>query len=406
LPPLLLLIVATHFINQAQGNGGWTIEVGEKAPKVTGLTWIRGSPVELFPTKEGNGCVLIFATSWFKTDSVLEKHLGQLEKEFPQFIFITISNEPEEALRKFLSLNEGWGSSRVATDSLDRISSEFGLGGILLAAVILDSFGTTLWYGYPDKESLATLLGRVTKKTFDLKTSAADSLLYRFAFEASDLQTPEPELKKLQDRILEIEFQLPTFRAESFRVIYETLRGRRSSFLCETYRRLYLKNGADEELEKIEKEIRNLSTKDSNPDSFFTAIRSEGLIKRYLLEASKEPLSMVNLSRMADDLKRELASDPYTLSSAATAILTTSGLKIRDLNLAAELARRACEESKLREQNDLSDAKFHMARTYAEILFLQGNKSEAIFWQTKATAIAPTEGQKKAAEEKLLEYRK
>ena len=205
---------------------------------------------------------------------------------------------------------------------------------------------------------------------------------------------------------MEIEFQLPTFRAESFRVIYETLRGRRSSFLCETYRRLYLKNGADEELEKIEKEIRNLSTKDSNPDSFFTAIRSMGLIKQYLLEASKEPLSMVNLSRMADDLKRELASDPYTLSSAATAILTTSGLKIRDLNLAAELARRACEESKLREQNDLSDAKFHMARTYAEILFLQGNKSEAIFWQTKATAIAPTERQKKAAEEKLLEYRK
>ncbi len=150
-------------------------ELGGPAPKITGLTWIKGGPVQI---KKGNVYVVEFWATWCPPCKYTIPHLTELQKKYKDkaVTIIGISNEPVRTVQPFVKAKAETMNYIVAVDT-DGIASKnymraFGETGIPTAFVI-DKNGRLVWKGHPLAD-LDEVLEKVVEDKFDLQQYQKD----------------------------------------------------------------------------------------------------------------------------------------------------------------------------------------------------------------------------------------
>ncbi len=165
---LALVILASLFLAQSKSAERAKPSLGGPAPKITGLTWIKGGPVEI---KKGTVYVIEFWATWCPPCRYTIPHLTELQKKYKDksVTVIGISNEPVSTVQPFVKAKAENMDYNVAVDT-DGVASKnymraFGETGIPTAFVI-DKNSRLVWKGHP-LGGLDDVLEKVVEEKFD-----------------------------------------------------------------------------------------------------------------------------------------------------------------------------------------------------------------------------------------------
>lgn len=189
LTALALLIVALAQLS--------ALEVGQKAPSLAKITWMKGAAVET-----GSAITVVeFWATWCGPCKTSIPHLTELQKKFKDKVRIVgISNEDAATVTPFIAemgakMDYHVGIADVATYG----AYMEGVEGIPYAFVV-DAGGTVMWSGHP--ASMDAVLGQVVAGTFDAKKAAAIAKLEGDLQRI--LQTRTPDIAQAMKKIDEI----------------------------------------------------------------------------------------------------------------------------------------------------------------------------------------------------------
>lgn len=158
-----ILAVFTAMLSQAPA-----LEVGEKAPSLTKVTWMKGAAVET-----GSAITVVeFWATWCGPCKTSIPHLTELQKKYKDKVRIVgISNEDAETVKPFIAEMGAKMDYHVGiADVMTYGSYMEGVDGIPFAFVV-DAGGMVVWRGHP--ASMDGVLGQVVAGTFDAKKAAA-----------------------------------------------------------------------------------------------------------------------------------------------------------------------------------------------------------------------------------------
>lgn len=173
------------------------LDVGEKAPSLAKVTWMKGEPAE--PGKVVT--VVEFWATWCGPCKTSIPHLTELQKKYGDKVtIIGISNEDAATVKPFVTNMGAKMDYRVGIADVATYGSYMeGIDGIPHAFVV-DTSGTVVWSGHPG--SMEATLGQVIAGTFDAKKAAtigkAEGELQRL------LQGRQPDITKALAKIGEI----------------------------------------------------------------------------------------------------------------------------------------------------------------------------------------------------------
>lgn len=133
------------------------------AAPLTGVQWIKGSPVETF--QSGHVYVVEFWATWCPPCRASIPHLTELQEKYQDknLTIIGISNEDPDVAKPFVEKMGEKMDYVVASDPQRKVHENymkaFGIGGIPHAFVI-DQKGQIVWHGHPaqDMESVLELV--------------------------------------------------------------------------------------------------------------------------------------------------------------------------------------------------------------------------------------------------------
>ncbi len=144
--------------------------LGGPAPKITGLTWIKGGPVQI---KKGSVYVIEFWATWCPPCKYTIPHLTELQKKYKDkaVTIIGISNELVSTVQPFVKAKAETMDYIIAVDT-DGIATKnymraFGETGIP-TAFIIDKKGRLVWKGHPMAD-LDDVLEKVVEDKFDFE---------------------------------------------------------------------------------------------------------------------------------------------------------------------------------------------------------------------------------------------
>jgi len=171
---LALFILASLCLAQDRFPRQAKPSLGGPAPKITGLTWIKGGPVKI---KKGTVYVVEFWTTWCPPCKYTIPHLTELQKKYKDKVtIIGISNEPVSTVQPFVKAKAETMDYNVAVDT-EGIASKnymmaFGETGIPTAFVI-DKKGRLVWIGHP-LGGLDDVLEKIVEDKFDFEQYQKD----------------------------------------------------------------------------------------------------------------------------------------------------------------------------------------------------------------------------------------
>jgi thiol-disulfide isomerase/thioredoxin len=374
-------------------------DLGDPAADLKIKKWIKGEPVEI-AAGDKNIYVVEFWATWCGPCRTSIPHLTELQKKFKDknVIFIGVSDEKEGVVRDFVQQMGSKMDYRVVIDDSRKTSAgymeKYEIGGIPHAFVVQNK--KVLWQGHP-MDRLEETLEKVTSGKYDLaaekKKLKASALLGEFAEAVSEGKNDradelEKELLAMSQDLKDIvpggEFKPAEFRKQI-----------RTRALMQQYFQALMAEEKDE-AEKTRQELKTLS-----PDADLAPLEARAEMAR-LHQQYFEALSTSGTKAKADaeklgpSLAGKLKGEPQMANEVAWNILTSDEVKYRDTALALQIARQACEDSKWEDGTILD--------TYARALFDTGKKKEAIEYQEKAIANAPSEI-KKDLQETLERYK-
>ncbi|NLZ04698.1 MAG: TlpA family protein disulfide reductase [Phycisphaerae bacterium] len=141
-------------------------KLGDAAYPLTGLTWIKGSPVTIAP---GKVYVVEFWATWCPPCRKSIPHLTELAKKYAdRVVFVGVSNEDVATVKPFVADQGDQMAYNVAVDIagkvVDGYMTAFGQGGIPTAFVV-DAAGKVVWLGHP-MDNLGDVLDKVLAGTY------------------------------------------------------------------------------------------------------------------------------------------------------------------------------------------------------------------------------------------------
>lgn len=159
----LLTAMLTAMLSQAMA-----LELGEKAPSLAKVTWMKGTAVET-----GTAVTVVeFWATWCGPCKTSIPHLTELQKKYADKVHIVgISNEDAATVKPFITemgakMDYHVGIADVATYG----SYMEGVDGIP-HAFLVDAGGIVVWHGHPS--GMDGVLAQVLAGTFDAKKAAA-----------------------------------------------------------------------------------------------------------------------------------------------------------------------------------------------------------------------------------------
>ncbi len=160
---LAILAVLTAMLSQVMA-----LEVGQKAPSLAKITWMKGAAVET-----GTAVTVVeFWATWCGPCKTSIPHLTELQKKYADKVHIVgVSNEDAATVKPFIAemgakMDYHVGIADVATYG----SYMEGVDGIP-HAFIVDAGGLVVWHGHP--ASMDGVLGQVVAGNFDAKKAGA-----------------------------------------------------------------------------------------------------------------------------------------------------------------------------------------------------------------------------------------
>jgi alkyl hydroperoxide reductase subunit AhpC len=162
---LVLLAVVAPMVSCAD-------QLGDPAPALAGMTWIKGKPVTIQPGT--NIYVLVFCTLSQANDFAIT-NLSSLQTKFQDkgVAVVVISAEPVEPLKAFVQAKGAAIDFTVAADDYARrttISYQQAFKQMMLPrAYIVGKDGNVLWLGHPLREGMGLVVDEITSGRYDLE---------------------------------------------------------------------------------------------------------------------------------------------------------------------------------------------------------------------------------------------
>jgi peroxiredoxin len=147
-------------------------KIGDPAPPVTVMEWIKGKPVDF---RAGtNVYVLVFCTLSRANEFALT-NLADLQKEYQSkgVVVVAISDDSPEQLNDFVQLKGAEINFTVAADDLARrttTSYQQAFKQVMLPrAYVVGKDGRVLWHGHPLRDGLGLVVDDITSGRYNLE---------------------------------------------------------------------------------------------------------------------------------------------------------------------------------------------------------------------------------------------
>ena len=339
-----------------------TLKVGEPAPKLQNGKWIQGNQVKAF--QPGTAYIVEFWATWCGPCRASIPHLNEIYTKFKDKGLVVIgqdcSEQDETLVEPFVKEMGNKMTYRVALDDkteskkgkmLETWMEAAGCHGIP-TAFLIDTKGVVAWIGHPMalKEEI---IEQVLAGKYDIQKAAADY--------EEDLKEQAAREKEMAPMRAKMAAMGGAMREKKWDEALEDLAA--AEKLVPENRRAGL------ELNFDMTRFRILLSKKDYPAAYKLAAK--------ISEAHKDR------SNLQNNLAWQIISDK-TVEKAG-------------LELAETIAHRANEAAQGKDPDILD--------TQARVLFMKGQKEEAVQAQTKAVALAEAE-QKQAMQSRLDSYKK
>lgn len=382
-------------------------QLGDPAAPLHIAEWVKGQAVDLAKLKGKQVVVVEFWATWCPPCRASIPHLTALQKKYKDVVFIGISTEKPDVVKKFVAKMGDQMNYTVAVDNERQTSKgymeAFGIRGIP-HAFIVDKQGRIVWDGHP-MAKLEKVLDEVVAGKYDLdkarKQSAAREKYEAFCVAIEEGKS-EAEIERLGQELEALDtetisgltgvtgdFTGGRFNATATRRLIQFTAAK------DEYRMAVAKNQSSAELDQLAQKLAAVAPSGFNLAEYKESLAHQKLFVDYFRAASgmDDPKQLAELGRK---LSETASRNGRQLNEWAWILLTDERIKNRDLDLATKLAAAAVDASDGKDANILD--------TYARALFDSGKTADAINIQRKAIAMAGDADTRKEFEETLQSY--
>jgi thiol-disulfide isomerase/thioredoxin len=397
LPLPLIVFLAAGLMTAPLANAG---ELGDAAKPLKISEWIKGKPVDLAAAKGKQIVVVEFWATWCGPCRSSIPHLTEMQKKFKDVVFIGISDEDAETVKPFVKKMGDTMDYTVAVDD-DKKTGEaymgaFGIKGIP-HAFIVDKEGRIIWNGHP-MDGLDKALEEVVAGKFDMakakQRAVARQKMDQF-IQAVASGDDNATLDKLGKELEALDAELGGIKpGEKFNAA-EVRKQIKFEVTLREYQTALAAGKPAATLDLLETQLTESAPKDFKLDEFKDALTMNRTFSDYYRaitgRGDTNTLPELTKKLAATKIKHARALDEW-----AWTILTDERIKIRDVELAAKLAKAAVDASDGKEASPLD--------TYARALFESGKTSDAISTVQKAIAVAKNDEMRRQLEDTLKKY--
>lgn len=375
-------------------------ELGQAAAPLKITEWVKGKPVDLAALKGKQVVVVEFWATWCPPCRTSIPHLTEMQHQFKDVVFIGVTDEEADTVKKFVDKMGDKMDYTVARDDERKTSEgymqEFGINGIP-HAFIVDKEGRIVWHGHPmaglDKAVEEVLAGKLDIAKAK-KTDAARQKLEAF-YEAVSKGESEAKLDALGKELEALDAEVGGIQPGQKFSAAEVRKQVKFQSLMRDYQLAMQSGKGGTNLDRIERLLEANAPRDFKLAEFKEAIALNKTFSDYYraVTGKAEPERIAELASKVAAVK---TTNAQVLNSWAWTILTDERIKKRDVELATKLAQTAVAASEEKESGILDT----LARAY----FDGGKIAEAVTWQKKAIAAAENEEAKKELSETLKKY--
>ena len=401
-PLALAFVVATTSLGGELGSAAAPLKISE---------WVKGQAVDLAAVKGKQMVVVEFWATWCPPCRTSIPHLTEMQKKFKDVIFIGVTDEASDVVKKFVTKMGDKMDYVVAIDderkTSDGYMKEFDINGIP-HAFIVDKEDRIVWQGHP-MAGLDTALEQLVAGKYDL---AAEKAKAKEAAAAEEKQAGvEKKLQQLASLISEgkdneqtkkLEAELLALDKEAGGILngnkFEPAEFRKTvkfQGLMRDYQIATQAGKGGTNLARIEKLLAENAPPEFKLAEFKESLTLNKVFANYYYAATGRR-GMDQLADYAKELGAVETKNAQVLNQWAWTILTDENIKDRDLVLAAKLAKAGVAASEGKDSAVLD--------TYARALFEAGKVAEAIEQQQKAVNAAEDDNAKKELGETLQKY--
>jgi thiol-disulfide isomerase/thioredoxin len=380
---------------------GFAGELGQPASQLKIAEWVKGKPVDLAAAKDKQVVVVEFWATWCPPCVKSIPHLTEMQKKFKDVLFVGVSTEKSDVVKKFVAKMGDKMDYNVAIDEDGKTSvgylEPFGIG-VIPHAFIVDKKGRVVWHGHPmdglDKAVEEVLAGKLDIETAKKRDNAIKKL--ETFYDAAESGADDAILKEMGVELEKLDAELGGFKTgEKFNAT-EILKEIKFRGLLRSYHTAVRSGQSGTNLAGIVKLIDESAPKGFDLAGFKETMNLSVTFANYYYAASGKR-DIDKLAEYTKAISENKTTNAVVLNEWAWVVLTDPNLTNRDTALAIKLAKSAVDASREKEASILD--------TYALALFDSGNISEAIVQQQKAVAAATDEETKKELRDKLEKYK-
>ena len=379
---------------------GFAGELGQAAAPLKIAEWAKGKPVDLAATKDKQVVVVEFWATWCGPCIQSIPHLTDMQKKFKDVLFVGVSAEKADVVKKFVAKMGDKMDYNVAIDDERKTSAgymeEFGINGIP-HAFIVDKQGRVVWHGHPmdnlDKAIEQVLAGKLDIEAAK-KREAAMKKLEAFA-EAVTSGTSDAKLDALAKELEALDAELGGIQPGQKFDAKEIRKAVKFQSLMRDYQLVMRSGKGGTNQARIEKLLEENAPKGFNLAEFKESANLSKMFANYYYAVTGKR-DADKLAEFTKELSETKTTNVRALNQWAWVILTDEGINDRDLPLATKIAKAAVDASGAKESAALD--------TYAHALFDSGKTADAIIQQKKAIAVAEDDDMKKELGETLKKY--